>query len=665
MAPTRKYQTDAFVMQRLGELSDMEWSIEYNTRALDSTSSDDPALPGRLMSLGASGNYPALPGRLASLGSSHYLRFQRLSEPSDLKNAIEFFAPRAQLSGFQYTGDASILQHSLGSFRLASQSSTATPRAKFEYALDWATHASSYSPLNCIEAYQTAIDLLPQFIWLGATTSQRYQDLLIAEGLAVKAASAAILSSDHSLAITWLEHARCVVWNQSLMLRSPLDYLCSSQPDLAIRLQTVAKQLHEAGFESSTPQTLSLDSLTVSPEQHAQRRRRLAKEYSDLLAQVQAIDGFANLLRPLHATDLIRAARYGPVVILNCYKAHCAALLIIPGRENVAHIPLPYCNEEKVQEARLALVRSLRSKGIRERGFKPFQRPGQKDKTQSMLLTLWMTIVKPVLDFLGYLSDAPATSLPHITWCPTGPMSFLPLHAAGDYNQPRSRVFDYVISSYTPTLTALLASTSNTLSRTTRILAIGQAMTPGRSPLPGTATELEHVRAHADKKVEYSQLIDDQATVATALDAMDQHDWVHLACHAHQNVQDPTKSGFFLHDGTLDLASINRRSFSSKGLAFLSACQTATGDEKLPDEAIHLASGMLMAGYSSVIGTMWSVSDSDAPFVADKVYAELMKDGKVGNGEAGKALHHAVAALREQIGEKNFGRWVPYIHIGS
>ncbi|EUC60814.1 aromatic di-alanine and TPR containing protein, partial [Rhizoctonia solani AG-3 Rhs1AP] len=146
---------------------------------------------------------------------------------------------------------------------------------------------------------------------------------------------------------------------------------------------------------------------------------------------------------------------------------------------------------------------------------------------------------------------------------------------------------------------------------------------------------------------------------------MEQHDWVHLACHAHQNVNDPTKSGFHLHDGTLDLSAINRRSFKNKGLAFLSACQTATGNEKLPDEAIHLASGMLMAGYPSVIATMWSVVDEDAPLVADKVYAQLMKDGKVGNGEAGRALHYAVAELREKVGEKEFGRWVPYIHIGS
>ncbi|CAE6437583.1 unnamed protein product [Rhizoctonia solani] len=273
--------------------------------------------------------------------------------------------------------------------------------------------------------------------------------------------------------------------------------------------------------------------------------------------------------------------------------------------------------------------------------------------------------LRPVLDYLGYINKGPTDHLPHITWCPTGAITFLPLHAAGDYDQPRSRVFDHVISSYTPTLTALLASTPTVLDRDPKILAIGQTATLGHSHLPGTARELEHITVHTQGRAKYSQLTESEATPTAVLDAMDDHDWVHLACHAHQNVLDPTKSGFFLHGGTLDLAAITRRSFRTKGLAFLSACQTATGDERLPDEAIHLASGMLMAGYPSVIGTMWSVVDDDAPFVADKVYEQLMKHGKIGNGEAGRALHDAVAGLREKVGEKNFAQWGPYIHIGS
>ncbi|KAF8673488.1 TPR-like protein [Rhizoctonia solani] len=146
---------------------------------------------------------------------------------------------------------------------------------------------------------------------------------------------------------------------------------------------------------------------------------------------------------------------------------------------------------------------------------------------------------------------------------------------------------------------------------------------------------------------------------------MEQHDRVHLACHAHRSDVNPTHGVFFLHDGVLNPTAINQRLFRHKGLAFLSACQTATGNERLPDEAVHLGSAMLMAGYPSVTVTMWSVEGEYIPLTADRVYAQLMNDMKVGNGEAGKALDHAVAELRDKVGENEFGRCVPYIHIGS
>ncbi|EUC62906.1 aromatic di-alanine and TPR containing protein, partial [Rhizoctonia solani AG-3 Rhs1AP] len=709
MANLGVFHTDRF--RRLGELNDLENAIEYKSRALALTPEGHVELPGRFANLGVSYNdrfkrlgelsdledeikyqsyalaltpdgHPDLPSRLGNLAVSHINRFEQLGEMYDLEQAInyEFRAlaltpdthPNASKLQFNHAGShfryyqrtkhPSHLQRSLDCFRTASQSVSGAPRDRFRIAQAW-TCAAKYNPGSCIEAYQTAIDLLPGFIWLGATTNQRYEDMLVTEALATSAASAAIRFADCNLALEWLEHARCVVWNQSLMLRSPLDKLHSVDPYLSTQLQSVAERLHSAGSNPREFRALASASMTL--EQAAQEHRRLAKQYDDLLVRIRQLPGFDDFLHPMKAKDLVRAVRTGPVVVITCYENNCDALLIFPGQDTVGHVPLPAFSADKAQQARQALEGSLRYKGIRERGVKVRQEPGQKDGMPSMLTTLWYDLVKPILDHLGYMNNDSAASLPHITWCPTGALSFLPLHAAGDYGQARSRVFDYVISSYTPTLTALLASSPDLSSNSCRILAIGQANTPGHSSLPGTARELKCVQKHAKNHTQYSQLIDSQATVPAVLDAMEQHDWVHLACHAHQNARDPTKSGFFLHEGTLDLAEINRRSFKGKGLAFLSACQTATGDDRLADEAVHLASGMLMAGYSSVIATMWSVHDEDAPLVADKVYAQLMQDRRIGNGEAGIALHNALAVLRERVGEQKFERWVPYIHIGS
>ncbi|CAE7061676.1 unnamed protein product [Rhizoctonia solani] len=654
---------------RLGHLEDLEKAIEYVCRALALTPDGDPDV-----SLW-----------VGNLGVSYHERFQRLRNHEDLKKSIEYgsralaLTPNGQpeslklhfihglscLSQFQHTGDISDLEHSLNSFRKASQLPIGAPRDKFHYALQWAKFASQYTHSSIIEAYQTAIDLLPQFIWLGATTHQQYHDLSTIGNLAADAASAAIQSSNYSLALEWLEHARCVVWSQRLMLRSPLDQLRSSYPDLATQLKTFATQLQ---LNSSCSGSSFVTQTQPIPEKAGQQRIHLANEYQNLLARVRQLPGFQGFLRPAKTSKLIHAARNGPIVVINCQTDCCDALFILPEHDDIRYLPLPGFGEKMAQQARSNLETSLRYLRLRERGVKRMGQPIDKDRIGSVLSILWNGVVKPVLGYLGYLvytRDVPTESLPHITWCPTGTLSFLPLHAAGDYSQPRSRVFDYVVSSYTPTVIALLAATPSSLGPDSKLLAIGQATTPGHNPLPGTLRELAHVKAHAYTKARYSQILDNEATTSSVLDALEHHDWVHFACHAHQSIRDPTKSGFYLHDGILDLASINRRSFSNKGLAFLSACQTATGDEKLPNEAIHLASGMLMTGYPSVIATMWSVVDDDAPLVADKVYAQLMRDGALGNGEAGRALHDAVAALREKVGEEAFGRWVPYIHIGS
>ncbi|KAG8703851.1 hypothetical protein FRC11_010405 [Ceratobasidium sp. 423] len=656
--------------RHLGDPDDIEKAIEHRSRVVSSTPDD----------------HPDLPNRIYNLGVSHAYRFEQLDKQQDLDKVIEcmsraialapdghptlldkhYSLARYRLLHYYNTNNPSDLQDSFHSIRMASQSLAGSPRNRFKYASIWADMASIDRTLNPMEAYKTAINTLPQFIWLGATTNQRYQDLEQVQNLATGAAVAAILASEYKLALEWLEHARCVVWNQNLMLRSPLDQLHASHPSLATHLQTVANQLHHAGSESRESQLLS-SGLLIS-EQEAQQHRRLAKEYEDLVSQARMQPGFEDFLQPVKANRLVQAARYGPIVVINCHDNRCDALAILPGQDTIDHIFLPNFTGAKAQRMRIEMERSVRARQLRERGAE--RRPLLEQEHDSAsdfakaLGALWHDIAKPVLEFLGYMNTVSTQDLPHITWCPTGALSFLPLHAAGDYEHPNSRIFNYVISSYTPTLTALLTPTSHSLTSDSQILAIGQANTPGHSALPGTTAELELVKAHIQEKAKYSQLVDHQATTAAVLDSMEKHDWVHLACHAHQNVQDPTKSGFFLHDDTLDLAAINRRSFNNKGLAYLSACQTATGDERLPNEAVHLASGMLMAGYSSVIATMWSVRDQDAPFVADRVYGKLMKVGKLGNGEAGRALHNAVAELREEVGENAFEYWAPYIHIG-
>ncbi|KAK0187361.1 hypothetical protein F5146DRAFT_1004283 [Armillaria mellea] len=91
------------------------------------------------------------------------------------------------------------------------------------------------------------------------------------------------------------------------------------------------------------------------------------------------------------------------------------------------------------------------------------------------------------------------------------------------------------------------------------------------------------------------------------------------------------------------------KSFPDADFAYLSTCQTATGDEALSEESVHLVAGMLMAGYQSVIVTLWSIRDVDAPLIADEVYSQLFEDGEPDSGNAAITLHHAVQSLRNRV----------------
>ncbi|KAJ7679789.1 hypothetical protein B0H14DRAFT_2604238 [Mycena olivaceomarginata] len=70
---------------------------------------------------------------------------------------------------------------------------------------------------------------------------------------------------------------------------------------------------------------------------------------------------------------------------------------------------------------------------------------------------LWVHIVKPVLDALA-ITNPLKENLPRIWWCPTGPLAFLPIHAAGIYGENESlgsKLTDLLLEPLTLTFRAI------------------------------------------------------------------------------------------------------------------------------------------------------------------------------------------------------------------
>ncbi|TFK18814.1 hypothetical protein FA15DRAFT_242473 [Coprinopsis marcescibilis] len=193
----------------------------------------------------------------------------------------------------------------------------------------------------------------------------------------------------------------------------------------------------------------------------------------------------------------------------------------------------------------------------------------------------------------------------------------------------------------------------------------------GYSALPMTKVELEKIRARIPASNNLIEHVGkgktiDPISLDNILSNLQECSFAHFGCHGTQHPSNPLESALLLSGGRLTMEKLIQKCQASNGsLAYLSACQTAKSDEERPDEALTLAATMLFAGFPSVVGTMWSISDNDAPVVADAFYAHMFRHGTERPPdvtEAAYALHLAVQKIRDSGTE--FWNWVPYVHFG-
>ena len=168
-------------------------------------------------------------------------------------------------------------------------------------------------------------------------------------------------------------------------------------------------------------------------------------------------------------------------------------------------------------------------------------------------------------------------------------------------NETKS-VSDYIISSYIPTIRSLLNDTPPLSTNPFNTLAVIQPDTPDQKPLPYTLDELRKIEVHVPNDNLVKLVCGSVTDVISHLPAAS---IAHFACHGHQNTQNPLESALLLQDGPLKVSQMMQQSMPNASLAFLSACETAMGDENLPDEVIHLGATLLFSGFRGVVATMW------------------------------------------------------------
>ncbi|MER6685940.1 CHAT domain-containing protein [Streptomyces olivaceoviridis] len=535
--------------------------------------------------------------------------------------------------GFRYLGDDDALTEALSCYREAVASAGSPTARRAEAADQWGKLAAEAGQFDvAAEGYAAAVRLLPRLAGrhLGREDAQYWLGRFA--GVAADAAACALAAGDEVSAVTLLESGRCVLAAQALDSRGDLSDLCERAPELAERFRTLT-----AEFETDTTSD----------------RVALADELDAVTDRIRALPGMERFLQPPLLTDLTAQAHEGPIVYVNVSRHRCDALIITP--DGVRSRALNRLSEEAVSH-RVRALHTAFTEG----------RLAAEHAIHDTLEWLWDTVVSPVLGELGLTAEPTADGpWPRVWWAPVGPLSLLPLHAAGHHRDGGPVLLDHVVSSTTPTIRALGHARAGRRDDRSepRLLVVAMPHTPDAPDLPGAQAEADHLAALIPGA---TVLVGADATRDAVLDALQVGGWAHFACHGYSDPDNPSDSHLALHDHdrapfrVLDLSRLRVRNAE---FAFLSACDTARTTASLSDEAIHPLAAFQIAGFSQVVGTLWRVDDAVAPAFSRQIYGELIAD-RSGALCASAAVHRTVRQLRTKYPNLP-SVWAAHIHAGA
>lgn len=652
-------------------IEDLNAAIAHFEAYLTISPKDHPDLPLALISLASCRHMREIADE-DSDGSQNALLLlaiasEKLSEMHPWRFLIYHLYTTIFRDYYRRTKDASFLEQACQFHRLASSAPGIHTWDQLTAALRWRTDASIFHHTSALEAYKTSIKLLDRHIMATPTVSGRYKALLggilrDTPSLAADATACAISGGDLELAVEISEQGRGLLWSQMSRFRATISDLRDVDDEgrqLADEFEFLSAELGRRQSDSSSDiRTVTETLRRTQQEEEARQYRQVSSRWDAVVRKIRQKQGFAYFLTPMPYKELRAAAIAGPVVIINASIKRCDAIIIT--KEGPPRlIPLPDASLVGIATMSDDFRGVLRNTG----GL------GEEKMREKQLIPvfrrLWDAVLAPVVEVLLTIVSKGS----RVWWCPTSKLTSLPIHAAGPYRKGASNMPNIYVSSYAPTLSALIRSrrqnASKVASITPSFVSIGQSKPNSKSgerELEAVGAELELIKSLVPPSMSCSEVSGDEGTVSGATQALKTNSWVHLACHGKQDFVQPFDSSFALRDKPLRLSDIIQAELENPEFVFLSACHTAVGDKNAPDEVIHLAAGMQFSGFRSVIGTMWAVGDNTAHYMVKEFY-DAMFSGKINCTNAARALNKASKAVDKD--KVPMDQRVVFIHIGA
>ncbi|KAG1860160.1 hypothetical protein DFJ58DRAFT_726174 [Suillus subalutaceus] len=517
-------------------------------------------------------------------------------------------------------------------FRMASTHTSGGSLPKFDVALRWIKEAETHKHSSALDAYQIALSMFDRHVAMTPSIESRHRIVCkYAASLAVDAASCALRRGLVTLAVEMLEHGRGLLWTYLARFRTPLD-----------DLQSVGERGCQLASEFLRLSPLLEDTACGAvTEEGLHHYRCLLREWDGVVDQIRLVDGFGDFLLTPSFSKLKEAAKNGPVIITNASRYSCDAV-IIHHKHDPIHISLTDINASDI----LRLSSQFRD-------FATNRGRGRSTEGQltELLRQIWDAVVLPVVKKLDSSLHLPKGS--RIWWCPTGRFNSIPLHAAGPFSRGEEGLPNRYVSSYTPTLSALLRCQKprHVLNDKTppRVLAIGQAAPAGGFAKLGTVDEeLDSLQSILAPAIPMTRMTGEGATCSESLRA------IHTM---------PLGSPYLPWEARCD-------SPSQVMLCHERRTPDALGHRSRtiripPDEVVHLAAAMQFTGFRGVVGTMWAVDDAVVVNMVSAFYEALLEKSPEGLDSEHAALALNTAAKRVDKSVVPLEQRIVFIHIGA
>jgi tetratricopeptide (TPR) repeat protein len=665
--------------QSVNSMQDINRAIEASNQAVQASPLDHPDQPFYLNTLGRALHWRSRQGTqsmedldLAIKASKHAVQSTPLGYPN---RTVYLYNLAVELHDrFERIGLIEDLEGSISAYENSANSDTSPPSIRLKSARACAGFLVSQGMRKRAKPIlEAAVELLPR---LSPRLLKRTDAQFNISQFSSLTASAVSLSledmDDPWKSLQLLELGRGILANSQIEVRSDISVLEADHPELGRQFRELRDQIDSTPtrFESGImgPQANDVNSTSNSSKLIFDDRRKLVKQFDNLLAKIRSLKGFENFLKGPSEKELRSLAEGGAIVVFNVSDIRSDAFLITT--DGIRSVNLPLLTPDIIRSYAKSFLETIFEQDVTRYSH-------ATRKLNSVLKGLWDCGVKVILDELRF-TKVPSGSQkwPRVWWVGSGLLNILPIHAAGYHDSdPTQSVLDRVISSYAYTVKSLSYAKEKAAkvvrdSPIDKAIVLSMPTTPEQAPLEFVKEEVNQIKAiftQASIPVEDMR----NATRHQVLSILPQYSIVHFTCHG-ESKEDPSTSCLLLEDWkdtpltVADLTSLNN--YFAK-FAFLSACHSSAAlNGHLLDESLNLSSAIQLAGFPSVVGTLWQIDERNAAGVAVDVYANMLQgDHGLDFERSAESLHKAVHALRERsrVLKKHLPLvWAPYIHVG-